>query len=796
MVALGRERYRKKVNRARASGHETHTVAGRYLLKESVARIEDALVEWKLRASVYSPGGPRFSVYPLVDSLPTGVVALVAMKVVLDQVARERAYQTTALAIAGHLEDEAQFRALFEAVPPQSRRLLRTYFETGYRELRTRVRAAVDQYKVEWTPWPRREKVRLGMMLLEMIRQHTGLIDIKNRPTETGRSKLVIVPDDISLAWLEEAHEKHETLFPFYLPLDSPPAPWESLHDGGYYTDALSRRPLVKTYDRGALIRLDAAPMPEVYSAVNTLQDVGWFINDRVHHVLSTLWDQGSTLAGLPLRDDQRPPPPPDDYKTNIANAKAWRRGARIIHDANRRAASRRLMVAKILYMADMYSGGPFYYPVQLDFRGRLYPIPFFLQPQGTSMARSLLHFAESEPIVEEDQYRWWKIHGANLFGFDKVTLDERVEAVDSSLMDVGIECARDAFGSRKWVEADKPWEFLAWCYEALDIHERGTWVGYESRIPVQMDGSNNGLQIFSLLLRDEVGGRATNCLPSTSPQDIYQQVADRVTEKLAGHRDEGQAFGESWRRVVPDGLPRAAVKRQVMTLPYGATSYSCHQYTMDWYLELRDNPEVPNPFPRDYYTPCWWLSRLIWEAIGEVVVSARSGMAWLQAVASACHRAGRPVVWTTPVGFVVTQNYTKYETSRIKTTYGDSVRVVNVRDRSDDICARQQRQGISPNFVHSLDAAALVRTVCLASSAGVNNFMMVHDSFGTTAASAPRLAEALRRAYVEIFSEDLLDGFRDEVLASGVPEDTIPPVPEYGSLDISALTSSSYFFA
>ena len=39
------------------------------------------------------------------------------------------------------------------------------------------------------------------------------------------------------------------------------------------------------------------------------------------------------------------------------------------------------------------------------------------------------------------------------------------------------------------------------------------------------MDGSCNGLQNFSAMLRDEVGGKAVNLIPSDKPQDVYMEV-------------------------------------------------------------------------------------------------------------------------------------------------------------------------------------------------------------------------------------------------------------------------------
>ena len=75
-----------------------------------------------------------------------------------------------------------------------------------------------------------------------------------------------------------------------------------------------------------------------------------------------------------------------------------------------------------------------------------------------------------------------------------------------------------------------------------------------------------------------------------------------------------------------------------------------------------------------------------------------------------------------------------------------------------------RQVNGISPNFVHSLDAAALHKTICTAVFAGVTHFAMIHDSYGTLAPDVDVLMGSLRRAFSDIFTTDLLARFKTEI--------------------------------
>jgi hypothetical protein len=147
------------------------------------------------------------------------------------------------------------------------------------------------------------------------------------------------------------------------------------------------------------------------------------------------------------------------------------------------------------------------------------------------------------------------------------------------------------------------------------------------------MDGSNNGLQLYSLLLRDPVGGKATNCTPSESPQDIYMDVARLSNEEFRrvsldmtaepSHRKWCRQLLDYW----PEGLPRAAVKRPVMTLPYGATMHSCQHYISDWYHEeVRGKRLNPPPFPDlDAHEAMTYFGSVVWGKVKETVIAAFS---------------------------------------------------------------------------------------------------------------------------------------------------------------------------
>ena len=71
----------------------------------------------------------------------------------------------------------------------------------------------------------------------------------------------------------------------------------------------------------------------------------------------------------------------------------------------------------------------------------------------------------------------------------------------------------------RWWQQAEKPWEILAACREVRDALATGNPAEFVSWLPVQIDGSCNGLQHYAALGRDLEGGRSVNLLPCDKPQ-------------------------------------------------------------------------------------------------------------------------------------------------------------------------------------------------------------------------------------------------------------------------------------
>lgn len=813
MTQLGDRELSARLMHCRQFGGYSGTQPGAYLVGQTAGRVAARLKDWTTRPLKGCHQGRRLEVREAFKTIGIDKAAAFAAGFIVDAVISDSADKLTVDTLTKRLGkalyEEAWMTSIVKANPE------RVKYHRKYLRSRTKKRKVVqkianaalddmdEEQRDQVIDWPLDIISIIGQLLVVFFVQESGIVEVV-RFHRKGKPQRKLVLTSATNDWLDTQEGLARQITPVNLPMITPPRDWTTADDGGYPDGFMGRRFLMSTDSRPVLTRFANSECPEVYAAVNTAQRTAWAVNELVLDVFRTAVTQRWCYDSLrlPMYETAEPPKRPEGLEYGDPEYKVWRREYVIAQRAKARNIRLSIQCSRILHLAEVYLGSPMYFVHMLDFRGRMYPLGGFLQYQGDDRQRGLLRFDTGKPIDTQEAEDWFLIHGANSWGADKLPFPDRVAWVEEHRQDI-IAVANDPIGNRWWIEADKPWQFLAWCFEAASFFRVGR--GFYSYLPIGMDGSNNGLQLYSLLLRDTGGAIATNCAPSETPQDIYQDVANAVNARLRDLMKSAGALSEHKRwatRLIeywPEGLPRSAVKRPVMTLPYGATRHSCQRYLVAWYHdEVRGKRLDPPPFPEnDAYKAFTYFGSIVWEEIKKRVGGAVAAMEWLHECCDKVLKrkagAGLSVQWTTPTGLTVIQRYKKGIRRDMKMILGKAVRIT-YKEPSPTTDTAKSRNGIAPNFVHSLDAALMVRTVNECRRRGVESFMMIHDSFSTHAADAPLMSEVLREEAVKLFQQDLLTSFRDELqLTYGV--DLADP-PEAGDFDITQLRHAKYFFA
>jgi DNA-directed RNA polymerase len=636
------------------------------------------------------------------------------------------------------------------------------------------------------------DRVHIGMICIDTFIKATGLVEklLIHHPTRR-RSNYCLIATDATQEWLDKAHQECELLQPISFPMIMEPVDWDAPVGGGFLSNQHSLQlPLVKTRNTKELLKLGDEDLSQVYQSINTLQRTAWRINKHVMTAMIDTWNIGG-VAGLPSRD--LPPIPEKPWEADVNPTKEqlseWKASATSIYERHARERSKRIAMEIKLYIAKKFAEeAAIYFVWQMDWRGRVYPVQQFVNPQVDDSGRALLEFTEGKPLGEDGAF-WLAVHGANCFGYDKTSFEERVQWVIDHEEEI-LQCAADPMGHLCfWDNADSQFQFLAFCFEWAGYKAEGE--SYVSHLPVSLDGSCNGLQNFSAMLRDEVGGKATNLVPNEVPSDIYHEVATVLDKYVRDDAADGEPLAQAW----IGKIDRRITKRGVMTTPYGVTRYGLRKQ-LQFEVEKIDKEYLKVEDTGSHYN---YLANKLYEAIGDVVIAARQAMAWLQEVATVAAQAGKVIRWTTPIGFRPCQEYRRQKLLRVDTVFGGIRVVLGIWQDTPKLDKRRMQYGIAPNFVHSLDASHLMSTINKCSTCfGIKNFSTIHDSFGTLSADASKLAYCIREAFVEQYSADVLENFRDEVIQQ-LPTrlaDQIPPTPTKGALNLEEVTESRYFFA
>jgi len=191
----------------------------------------------------------------------------------------------------------------------------------------------------------------------------------------------------------------------------------------------------------------------------------------------------------------------------------------------------------------EMKSYAKFYFVWRMDFRGRVYPQQTLLNPQSGDLPKSLLLFSEKKSLNEEG-VKWFLVHGANCYGeVDKEPFENRVDWIKSK-HDTILSCAKNHRREKFWKKAGDPFKFLAFCFEYARYAEDKE--NFTTGLPIAIDGSNNGFQHITALLRDTAGAESVNVLPhydadnNLKVADFYAEVAEALKVKM---QEEYDAF-------------------------------------------------------------------------------------------------------------------------------------------------------------------------------------------------------------------------------------------------------------
>jgi DNA-directed RNA polymerase len=651
--------------------------------------------------------------------------------------------------------------------------------------------------------WSEGIKLKTGIVLLSMLLKSAKMPVIRIHPeTQESVEQLqpafqhiqqyvrghkvgMLLPNGALLEKLSQ-EPVHSSLAK-HLPMVVEPNKWTDFRSGGFLRTTL---PAVRIAEgdtdqrQYAMVAAKRGDMDQIFQSLDVLGSVPWKVNRKVFDVLVEAWNTGESFAKIPALHPKFEYPPEPRVHADPKERRTWAYQIKSIENEKSGLHSVRCFYNFQLEIAKAYINETFYFPHNIDFRGRAYPIPPYLNHIGADHARGIMIFAKGKELGESG-LQWLKIHLANVYGFDKASLQEREDFAMEHLEDIYDSAENPMTGQRWWLEGEDPWQCLAACMELKSALDSPDPCKFLSCLPVHQDGTCNGLQHYAALGGDYEGAKQVNLVPGEKPADLYTAVAQMVQKALQTDADAGDAVA----RKLCGLISRKVVKRTVMTNVYGVTFVGAALQVRKELEEILDITEFPKSTQAALSRR---IARKVFDALADLFSGAREIQFWLAESANRISQLLTPeqldqielqlvgkdksalvprkrnilvkdvdysdfkssVIWTTPLQMPVVQPY-RTTKARIVKTHLQRVNLHSPR-RSDPIHKRKQLQGFPPNFIHSLDATHMHLTALQCNELGIT-FAAVHDSFWTHAADVEKMNVALREAFVRIHSDDIV---------------------------------------
>ena len=600
-------------------------------------------------------------------------------------------------------------------------------------------------------------------------------------------STYIVLSDEIH-KFIEEHYDHIRPMIQFPV-MKVKPLPWNGMWNGGYFIPELrNRSPMMKIKGmpkesrKWILDRLGCDGDIAVRTGMTKAQETPYRVNKRVLEVARLAFANPKGILGLPPHGPRPKPefPFPDTWDKETATEEEHERFTRWKADMkewytyeNTRAGQKAGLAGKLRYLSEIQDFDRWYCPAFIDWRGRVY-FRSTVNPQSADVIKGCIDFAEGKELGEEGLF-WLKVHVANCCGYDKKTFELRAKWTDEHWDE--IKAFLDNPLEVDPPEVDTAFTLLqaGWDLErALSLPDPTKHI---SHVPVAMDATCSGLQHYSAMLRDEVGGYYTNLVISDSDEkhDIYKAVAVKAMELLPKMTNDPVILAW-WQE---HGVPRSMAKRPVMTYVYSATLRSCIDYVT---AEL-SNSGVKPPEGYSYVKFCTPIGKALRAAVEATVPKAKEGMDTLKKLV---RDVKEPLKWITPVGVPVVNykddfiaKYVQLNCMGIyRLKYGSSGTKYNIL---------KAQNGISPNFIHSMDSSHLIKVV----NAFDGNLLCIHDSFGTHACDVSVLRSVLLKEFVDLYMDY---SPKDHFILSPEQREELQ-FPTHGTLCLENVLNSTFAF-
>nr|QWO71387.1 RNA polymerase [Termitomyces sp. T70a] len=487
------------------------------------------------------------------------------------------------------------------------------------------------------------------------------------------------------------------------------------------------------------------------------------------------------------------------------------------------------------LILAEAFSNETFYLPLKADFRGRLYVTSFFLNYQGSEIGKALVYFNKGEPLTKKGLDNLY-IYGANLFNpsnLNKENHEERINWITNNLSNIY------EMDIKFLLQAENIWLFTSFCLIMKKLKYNPNLLVH---FPIFIDATCSGIQHIAGMIKDTDLGVNVNLTKQNKEdkvQDIYTKLLNTINYAIFLEGNDSNSKFPNLKHVK---LTRSEVKAPIMTKTYNVSLIGIKNQLLISIKDRERKTDISmiekekvlekvkkfediklklyshihgNPVYLDY-KDIFKLAEIVESCIFSNFPKLKLVYDFFKNICKVFNRLGIPILWITPSGLIITQNYYKSVNTKMAISFAGVTKNLIIKEWTKDMDKRAQINAVIPNIVHSLDASHLMQVIKTCESCKLTQIMPIHDCFGCLPNNLNCLFKIIKIEFINIYSkEEFLTQYQNyvenhlKVIGFEIKESEgkkfviyntrarieLPVAPEIGKLNLNEVLDSQYMF-
>lgn len=378
--------------------------------------------------------------------------------------------------------------------------------------------------------------------------------------------------------------------------------------------------------------------------------------------------------------------------------------------------------------------------------------------------------------------------------------------------------------------KAENVWLFISFCLVLKNIKDNQN---YEVKFPIFIDATCSGIQHVAAMIKDLDTGNNVNLISQT-PEDLVQDIYGKLLVNI--NKDitmEGNKPNSEYPNLKHVKLTRSDVKTPIMTKTYSVSLIGMkNQLSISLKNRIKDSNIVFENINKGSiniiscinnkliclnYTDVFKIAQIIEKNIFSSYPLLGSIYNYFKNICKLLNQLGLPVIWSTPSGLEISQNYNKVKEYKISLSFAGKTKKLILKEWTNVLDKRAQINGLIPNVVHSLDASHLMEVLKECKKYNIEYILPIHDCFGTHPNNLEKVYNILKIEFINLYSkQNFLEKFQKDIIYvlktnkfkivkkknltyvvdhSNNKYYLMPELPTEGELDLNDIKNSRYMF-